>query len=55
MANDIESGEIFGSNETKVLLISKDESKYIGKISKTRLYELLANILVQMTEENLTF
>ena len=47
VANDIESGEIFGSDETKVLLISKNATNDLGKISKTQLAKLLADQLVK--------
>lgn len=42
VANDIESGKIFGSDETKAIFVSKNKSENLGKISKERLAELLA-------------
>lgn len=47
VANDIEAGQIFGSDETKVLFISKNETNDLGKISKTQLAQLLATKLVE--------
>lgn len=48
VANDIESGAIFGSNETKVLLLSKNATKDLGKISKTQLATFLAHQIVEL-------
>ena len=42
VANDIESGEIFGSGETKAMFVSKNKSEDLGKISKSELAKLLA-------------
>lgn len=41
VANDIESGKIFGSNQTKVLFVSDKETENLGKISKSELAKLL--------------
>ncbi len=43
VANDIEGGEIFGSDETKVLFVEKNHVEDLGKISKKNLAKLLAN------------
>ncbi len=42
VANDIESGKIFGSDETKAIFVSKNKTENLGKISKEKLAELLA-------------
>jgi phosphopantothenoylcysteine decarboxylase/phosphopantothenate--cysteine ligase len=42
IANDIESGKIFGSDETKAIFVSKNKTENLGKISKEKLAELLA-------------
>lgn len=42
VANDIESGEIFGSNQTKVMFVEKNSTEDLGKISKEELAKLLA-------------
>ena len=42
VANDIEGGGIFNSNQTKVFLLNKDEMRDFGKISKKELAKILA-------------
>jgi phosphopantothenoylcysteine decarboxylase/phosphopantothenate--cysteine ligase len=46
VANDIESGKIFGSAETKAIFVTKNKSENLGKISKEKLAELLAEKIV---------
>jgi phosphopantothenoylcysteine decarboxylase / phosphopantothenate---cysteine ligase len=41
VANDIESGKIFGSNETKVMFVGKRKSENLGTISKAKLAQIL--------------
>ena len=36
VANDVEAGKIFGSDQTKVFLVSKNKSENLGKISKAK-------------------
>ncbi len=47
VANDIEEGKIFGSNETKVLFVEKDGVENLGKISKEKLAKLLAKKILR--------
>jgi len=47
VANDIEGGKIFGSAETKAFFISKNKSENLGKISKEKLAELLAEKVIK--------
>ncbi len=42
VANKIESGKIFGSNETDAIFVTAKKSEKLGKISKTKLAKLLA-------------
>ena len=42
VANDVEDGKIFGSDETKAIFVSKNKTENLGKISKEKLAELLA-------------
>lgn len=46
VANDVEAGKIFGSNQTKALFISKNKTENLGKISKDQLAKLLAKKLL---------
>lgn len=46
VANDIESGKIFGADETKVILVSAKKSEDLGKISKAELAKILAQKIV---------
>jgi len=46
VANDIEAGEIFGSDQTKVFLVSKNKSENLGKISKAELAKILAERII---------
>ncbi len=46
VANDIESGEIFGSDQTKVIFVSAEKTEDLGKISKAELAKLLAEKIV---------
>ena len=50
VANDIESGSIFGSNETKVIFVGKNKSEDLGKISKAELAKLLAAKIENLLE-----
>ncbi len=43
IANDIENGQIFGSNQTKAIFVTKNKTEDLGKISKQELALLLAN------------
>lgn len=47
VANNIEEGKIFGSNETKVLFVEKDGVENLGKISKENLAKLLAKKILR--------
>lgn len=47
VANDIESGKIFGANETKVIFVEKNHIENLGKISKSALAKLLANKILR--------
>ena len=42
VANEIEDGKIFGSSETKALLVTKNKTRNLGKISKKQLAQILA-------------
>ncbi|MBM3579430.1 MAG: bifunctional phosphopantothenoylcysteine decarboxylase/phosphopantothenate--cysteine ligase CoaBC [Alphaproteobacteria bacterium] len=42
VANDVEEGEIFGADETRALLISKNKTENLGKILKSELAKILA-------------
>lgn len=42
VANDIESGKIFGANETAAIFVTKNKTEKLGKISKTELAKKLA-------------
>jgi phosphopantothenoylcysteine decarboxylase/phosphopantothenate--cysteine ligase len=46
VANDIEEGKIFGSAETKAIFVTKNKAENLGKISKEKLAELLAEKIV---------
>lgn len=47
VANDIEAGEIFGSSQTKALLVSQQKTENLGKISKAELAAKLAERVVE--------
>jgi phosphopantothenoylcysteine decarboxylase/phosphopantothenate--cysteine ligase len=47
VANDVEAGEIFGSDQTKVFLVSKNKSENLGKISKAELARILAEKIIR--------
>jgi len=47
VANDVEAGEIFGSDQTKVFLVSKNKSENLGKISKAELAKILAEKIIR--------
>jgi phosphopantothenoylcysteine decarboxylase/phosphopantothenate--cysteine ligase len=47
IANDIESGKIFGSNETKAYLVGRKKFEDLGKISKEKLAKILAEEIVK--------
>lgn len=42
VANDIESGKIFGSDQTKVIFVDPKQTKDLGRISKSELARILA-------------
>ena len=46
VANDIESGAIFGSSQTKVIFVEKKKTQKFGKISKAELAKLLSEKIV---------
>jgi len=48
VANDVEAGEIFGSDQTKVFLVSKNKSENLGKISKAELAKILAAEIIKL-------
>lgn len=48
VANDVEAGKIFGSNQTKVFLISKNKSENLGRISKAELAKILAGKIIKL-------
>ena len=54
VANDVEAGEIFGSNQTKAFLVSKNKSENLGKISKTELAKILAEKIIKFENFNIT-
>ena len=47
VANDVEAGKIFGSDQTKVFLVSKNKSENLGKISKAELARILAEKIIR--------
>lgn len=47
VANDIEDGKIFGSDQTKAIFVSKNKSEKLGTISKAELAKLLAQKIVK--------
>jgi phosphopantothenoylcysteine decarboxylase/phosphopantothenate--cysteine ligase len=47
VANDVEAGKIFGSDQTKVFLVSKNKSENLGKISKANLAKILAEKIIR--------
>ncbi len=51
VANDIESGEIFGSGQTKAMFVERDLIENLGKISKEKLAKLLALKLVKFLQK----
>jgi len=48
VANDIESGKIFGADETKVILVGAKKSENLGKISKADLAKILARKIADL-------
>ena len=48
VANDVEAGKIFGSDQTKVFLVSKNKSENLGKISKAELARILAEKIMKL-------
>ncbi len=50
VANNIENGAIFGSENTQALFITKDQTQDLGKISKTQLAKLLAEKIIQSSQ-----
>jgi len=48
VANDVEAGEIFGSDQTKAFLVSKNKSENLGKISKAELAKILAEKIIKL-------
>lgn len=51
VANDIESGKIFGANETEAIFVSEKKTEKLGKISKTELAKLLAKEIFRRGEK----
>ena len=49
VANDVEAGKIFGSDQTKVFLVSKNKSENLGKISKANLAKILAEKIIRFS------
>lgn len=54
VANDVEAGEIFGSDQTKAFLISKNKSENLNKISKAELARILAEKIIKFENFNIT-
>jgi phosphopantothenoylcysteine decarboxylase/phosphopantothenate--cysteine ligase len=54
VANDVEAGEIFGSDQTKAFLVSKNKSENLGKISKAELAKILAEKIIKFENFNIT-
>ncbi len=54
VANDVEAGEIFGSDQTKVFLVSKNKSENLNKISKAELARILAEKIIKFENFNIT-
>ena len=50
IANDIENGAIFGASETKALLIEKNLTTNLGKITKIKLAKIIADKIVEMAK-----
>lgn len=48
VANHIESGEIFGSPQTAACFVGKKKTENLGKITKAKLAELLAQKIVEL-------
>ncbi|MDX2083219.1 MAG: bifunctional phosphopantothenoylcysteine decarboxylase/phosphopantothenate--cysteine ligase CoaBC [Rickettsiales bacterium] len=51
VANDIEDGKIFGSSQTKAFFVSKKKTENLGKISKEKLAQLLAQKIGKFFEK----
>lgn len=49
VANNIESGKIFGSNQTEAVFVSAKKSEKLGKISKDKLAQELAKKIVDLS------
>jgi len=49
IANDIESGKIFGADETDAIFVSAKKSEKLGKISKEKLAQLLAEKILKLS------
>lgn len=47
VANDIESGKIFGADQTDAIFVTKNKTEKLGKISKSELAKLLAQKITQ--------
>lgn len=47
VANDIESGKIFGSDQTDAIFVTKNKVEKLGKISKEKLASLLAEKIIK--------
>lgn len=52
VANDIEAGKIFGSNQTEAILVSSNKSEKLGKISKNQLAKILAKKIEEFLNHN---
>ncbi len=50
IANDIENGKIFGSDETKAYLVNNNKQQDLGKITKTQLALLIANEIINFKQ-----
>lgn len=48
VANNIDGGKIFGSDQTDVIFVTKNKSEKFGKISKLKLAELLAEKIIKL-------
>jgi len=46
LANNIDNGKIFGSHNSEAMLVSKTETKNLGKISKTQVAQAIAQEII---------
>lgn len=47
LANDVENGEIFGANESRAMLISREKTQDLGKIKKAQIAKIIAQKIVE--------